>query len=392
MSEKRKDNKGRILREGESQRKNGTYQYRYTNIRGERKSVYAPTLTELREKEKAIQRDIDDGIDYSAGNVSVLELVARYLPQKSKVRENTKKTHTFVVNLLERYDMSHRRIKDIKISDAKAFFIRLQNDGYKYSTVATVRGVLRPAFQMAVDDDIIRRNPFEFHIVDVVQNDSAKREALTAEEKKRFLAFLKTTKFREKHYDEVVILLGTGLRVSEMYGLTISDIDFKERRIAVKRQLFRTTCQLSSYYLEKPKTDSGERFVPMSEDVYQAFKRIISNRKSPKTEVMIDGCVGFIFLNQYGRPRIALDLQHALKRIADNYNMYYGTDISITPHVLRHTFCTDMVDAGMDIKSLQYIMGHSDAYTTLNIYAHSNYKSAKESFDKATGSSNLVVL
>ena len=70
MSEKRKDNKGRILRTGESQRKDLIYQYRYTDIRGKRQTVYSSDLKELREKEKEIQKQLDDGIDYAAGKIT----------------------------------------------------------------------------------------------------------------------------------------------------------------------------------------------------------------------------------------------------------------------------------------------------------------------------------
>ena len=69
MSEKRKDNKGRILRTGESQRKGLIYQYRYTDIRGKRQTVYSSDLKELREKEKEIQKQLDDGIDYLPENL-----------------------------------------------------------------------------------------------------------------------------------------------------------------------------------------------------------------------------------------------------------------------------------------------------------------------------------
>ena len=75
MSEKRKDNKGRILRTGESQRKDLIYQYRYTDIRGKRQTVYSSDLKELREKEKEIQKQLDDGIDYAAGKINVIQLL-----------------------------------------------------------------------------------------------------------------------------------------------------------------------------------------------------------------------------------------------------------------------------------------------------------------------------
>lgn len=387
MSEKRKDSKGRILRTGESQRQNGTYMYRYTDIRGARQSVYAPTLDELREKERTIQRDIDDGIDYAAGEISVVELMERYIAQKQSVRYNTKVGYTFVLNLMRKEDFGGRKVKTIKPSDGKAFFIKLHNNGRSYSTITTVRGVLSPAFEMAVEDDIIRRNPFSFRVVDVVPNDAVTRKALTPEEKKKFLDYILDDKCRCRYFDEVTILLGTGLRISELYGLTIADIDFINRRIKVERQLTRTrhggSCE---YYIEKPKTESGERYIPMlDEKVYSAFQNVIRNRKSSKVEYMVQGHTGFLFLDKDGKPKVAGHLEHALKRIVDHYNESHDDKLVVTPHVLRHTFCTDMAAAGMDLKSLQYLMGHSDAYTTLNIYTHSNYETAEKALAKIVG-------
>lgn len=381
MSEKRKDKKGRILKDGESYRSDNRYMYRYTDIRGNRKCIYAQTLSELREKEQLIQRDLQDGIDYAAGSITVLALVERYISQRQGVRYNTKVGYNFVLNLLKKEDFAYRQIKDIKPSDAKQWFIKLHDDGYKYSSITTVRGVLRPAFEMAVEDDIVRRNPFSFRVVDVVPNDSVTRKALSQEEKEKYLAYVLGDKCRRRYYDEIIILLGTGLRISELYGLTKSDIDFKERRIRVERQLTRTrNCE---YYIEKPKTDSGERYVPMDGAVYQAFQNVIENRKTPKVEMLINGHSGFLFLDKDGKPKVAGHLEHAMKRIIDNYNKSHDDKLpSITPHVLRHTFCTEMANAGMEIKNLQYLMGHADAYTTLNTYTHSSYVAAEKAHAK----------
>ena len=384
MPEKRKDNKGRILKDGESQRKNGSYDFRYTDIHGKRRSVYARTLEELREKEREVQRDMDDGIDYAAGEITVIELTERYIDQRKGVRYNTKVGYNFVVNLMKKENFGFRQVRSIKPSDGKAFFIKLHDDGRSYSTITTVRGVLRPAFEMAVEDDIIRRNPFSFRVVDVVPNDTVPRQALSADEKERFIAYILNDKCRRRYYDEVVILLGTGLRISELYGLTKSDIDFERRRIRVARQLTRTrhtgSCE---YYIEKPKTESGERYIPMLDDVvYLAFQRVIQGRKRPKVEYIIDGHTNFLFLDKDGKPKVAGHLEHALKRIVDSYNKTHADRLTVSPHVLRHTFCTDMAAAGMDWKSLQYIMGHADAYTTANVYAHSSYEAAERAIAK----------
>ena len=124
----------------------------------------------------------------------------------------------------------------------------------------------------------------------------------------------------------------------------------------------------------------------LDEKVYRAFQNVIRNRKPSKVEYMIQGHTGFLFLDKDGKPKVAGHLEHALKRIVDHYNESHNDKLTVTPHVLRHTFCTDMAAAGMDLKSLQYLMGHSDAYTTLNIYTHSNYETAEKALAKIVGS------
>ena len=385
MAERRKDSKNRVLRNGESQRKDGTYMYRYTDVRGKRVCVYARTLEDLRVKEQTIQKELNDGIDYAAGEIIVLDLLKRYIATKTGVRYNTKVGYQFVLNLVSKESFGCLKIRDIKPSDAKQWFIKLYQDGRRYSTITSVRGVLRPAFEMAVEDDIIRRNPFSFQITDVVPNDSKTRQAITGEVKERFLIFIRESRHYSQYYDEIIILLGTGMRVSELYGLTRADLDFEARRIKVERQLTRTRhCE---YYVEKPKTASGERYIPMTDEVYRAFQNAVQRRKQPKVELLIDGHTGFLFLDKDGKPKVAMHLEHVMKRIVDRYNDAHEDKLpSITPHVLRHTFCTEMANSGIDLKSLQYLMGHSDAGVTLNVYTHASYEAAENAMRKAVGS------
>ena len=105
------------------------------------------------------------------------------------------------------------------MSDAKDWLIKLQADGRGYSSLHSIRGVVRPAFQMAVDDDLIRKNPFEFQLATVVVNDSATREAITRKQERAFLEFVKQDKYFSKYYEEIYILFKTGLRISEFVGL-----------------------------------------------------------------------------------------------------------------------------------------------------------------------------
>ena len=384
MSEKRKDKKGRIFRSGEGQRPNKTYFYRY-HRNGDKKwcYVYAPTLEELRQKEEVIQRDLLDGIDYAAGEMTVIEFVTRYMNLKRSLKENSFRAYDSVINRIREDPFGQKQICHVKLSDAKSWFVSLHDRGYKQNTIGVMECVVRPAFEMAVDDDIIRKNPFKFKLSDVVPKDAYVRDALTKEQQEKYLQFVQDC--GGNYYDDIVILLGTGLRVSELYGLTRADIDFDRRCIHVRRQLSRTANQ--PYFISSPKTKSGIRTIPMTDTVYMALKRVLKNRASPKVEMLVDGCTGFIFLDKAGKPKVAMHLENFMRGLQRKHPWALGGDFpKVTPHVLRHTFCTNMQQAGIDIKSLQYLMGHSNASVTLDVYTHSSFDSVERAFEQIASS------
>ena len=319
MSEKRRDSKNRILRSGESQRKDGRYAYKYIDATGKPQFVYSWKLEatdstpqgkrdglSLREKEKQIRRDIEDAIIPRSREMTVLDLVKKYLSQKTGVRHNTEANYNFVLNIIKKEDFGRQRIDRVKLSDAKCWLIKLQQDGRGYSSIHSIRGVVRPAFQMAVDDDLIRKNPFEFQLATVVVNDSVTREAITRKQERAFLEFVKGDKHFSRYYDGIYILFETGLCISEFVGLTLADLDMKNRKISVNHQLQRK--RNMEYIIEGTKTASGTREIPMTDDVYQCFQRIIANRPKPKTETepIIGGRCGFLYLDKDGKPMVAL--------------------------------------------------------------------------------------
>ena len=383
MSEKRRDNRNRILREGEYQRKDGRYRYRYIDEDGKEQNVYSWRLDKndptpkgkkrepsLREKEKQIQADMFDRIASNGGNLTVIELVEKYVSLKTGVSHNTRAGYKTVINVLKKEDFGKLRIDKVRLSDAKAWLIKLQQvDGRGYSSIHSIRGVLRPAFQMAVDDDLIRKNPFGFELASVIVNDSVTRDSITRKQERDLLSFIKGDKHYCRYYDAIYILFKTGLRISEFCGLTFSDIEFDKMRIKVDHQLQRTSQM--EYMVTSPKTENGIRYVPMTEEVAACFRRIIANRKAPTVEPMVDGYVGFLFLDKNDRPKVALHWEHYFQHIVNKYNKIYRVQLpTVTPHVCRHTFCSNMAKTGMNPKHLQYIMGHSDISVTLNVYTH----------------------
>lgn len=385
MAKKRRDDNGRVLHTGETLRKTGPrYCYTYTDINGKRRSVYAHTLELLREKEDYLVLLKRRAPNYVEGRITVIELLTRYIALKQGMRHNTKVGYDFVLGIVKKDPFGSRHICDIRTSDAKLWLMKLQQEGKGYSTITSIRGVVKPAFQMAYEDDIIMKNPFDFVLSGVVRNDSQHRKALTPEQMNTWMSFIRFDPTYRKYYDEFVILLETGMRVSEFCGLTLNDLDFKEQRICVDHQLLRD--RDGTYHVERTKTESGCRYIPMTPNVVTSLKRLIEQRKNPKKEWVIDGYSKFLLLDKNEKPKVALHIENEMRWARKKYKKLYPDNPlpHITPHVMRHTFCTNWAHAGMDVKSLQYLMGHSDASVTMNVYSHATYDHAADTMQRLT--------
>ena len=378
---------------GESQDKEGRYRYSYYE-NGRQKSFYSWKLeltdkfpagkkecVSLREQIEKLQKQQLLYGKYSESSYTVLDLVERYVGLKKGVRKSTQAGYKTVINVLKKEEFGSRKISDIRISDAKLWLIQMQKSGRGYSSIHTIRGVLRPAFQMAVDDDVLLKNPFEFQLATIIINDSIRREAITKKQERMILKFIKDDSHFSKYYEGIYILFKTGMRISEFCGLTIHDIDMKERTIDINHQLQRLSDM--EYIIEPTKTNAGKRVLPMTQDVYACFQTILKNCKAPKKEQMIGKYVGFLYLDKNGMPMVALHWQKYFDHICEKYNKIYREQIpKITPHVCRHTYCTNMALAGMNPKTLQYLMGHSEIGVTLDVYTHTSSEDARDELEK----------
>ena len=312
------------------------------------------------------------------GQMTVCELVDRYLKTKTGVRQSTKQGYVTVQRLLAKEAFGKKTIRSVKTSDAKLFLIKLQQeDGKSYSSIHTIRGVLRPAFQMAVDDDILIKNPFGFQLAGVLVNDAVTREVIYKDQMRKFLKFVHDDVAYCKYYEVVYILFHTGMRISEFCGLTLKDIDLEKMTVNIDHQLQRTSDM--RYIIETTKTDAGTRVLPITEDVAEMFQAIIEDRNASKVEKDIDGYSGFLFYDDNGMPLVAMHWQHRFNHMVGRYNDIYRVQMpNITLHVCRHTYCSNMAKPGMNPKTLQYLMGHSDISVTMNVYTHIGFDDAEE--------------
>lgn len=388
-SVKRRDNKNRILNRGESQRQDGRYTYKYVDAQGETKYVYAWKLLptdrtpkgkredlSLREKERIIQRDLLDGIDTKGSKMTLCQLYAKKNAGRPNVKKSTQRGRKYLMEALKQDKLGARSIDSIKPSDAKEWAVRMKENGFSYKTISNYKRSLTASFRMAIEDDCVRKNPFDFPLSEVIEDDSKPKVALSEEQEAILLDFMKQDNVYSKYHDDVLILLKTGLRISELCGLTKNDLDFKNHAIRITHQLLKDK---DSFYIAEPKTKSGVHNVPMSEETEKAFHRVLKRKQKPKIKE-IDGYRNFLFISPNGYPMQESSYKSVLNGVVKKYNKKHEkTPLPrITPHSLRHTFCTQLAQKNMNPKNLQYIMGHASITMTLDLYAHASEAGANK--------------
>lgn len=402
MPEVRKDSKGRRLRPGEYERENNLYAYAYT-LHGKRKWIYDHDLAELRKKEKLIEKDRDDGIrTQDASKISLNDMFQTYMATKTRLKLSTLNNYRYLwKKYIQDTNLGMKPIGNIRKSDIQKFYNHLLANGFASNSLDSINNLVHPTLEMAVDDDLIRKNPSKGVYRELKEDDAKLRDALTLDQQHAFLNYITSNPVYLHWATIFVTLLGTGLRVGECIGLTKSDISFEKKSISVNHSLiYRQIDSKCQYLVTTPKTKKSTRIVPMLPDVETYLKNHfeIMDDLYETPSPSIQGYTDFVFRNRFGHLLNPHCLNRAIERISRDYNAQetelakeQGREPLLLPHftvhVLRHTFCTRLFEVEPDHKVIQQIMGHADISTTLDIYTHITDEKLKTSVQKI--SSNL---
>ncbi|SHO53437.1 tyrosine-type recombinase/integrase [Anaerocolumna xylanovorans] len=384
--ERRKDDKGRVLKDGEHQRTNGTYEYKWRDKRGKRHSIYAKSLDELRDKEIDVLRDALDGIRADKNDLSINDLYYRWVQLKKGLKLNTFQNYKYMYTQFVKPDFGEMHIVDLKRSDVRAFYNYLADTQHvKANTIDNIHTVLHQVLELGVEDEYLRYNPSDNALKELKRAhnaDSEKRRALTVPEQELFEQYLSKNGKYHRWYPIFIVMMWTGMRVGEIVGLRWCDIDLEEETISVNHTLVyfdKGGSERCGFAVNTPKTKAGERIIPMLPKVKEAFIMEKEYQKECEItcEATVDGYTDFIFINRFGGVQHQGTLNKALRRIIRdcNYEVLDNAkdkEVVTLPrfsnHSLRHTFTTRMCEAGVNIKAMQDILGHADAETTLQIY------------------------
>ena len=378
MNTTRRDNNNRPLLNGETQRKDGCYQYAFTGADGKRKFVYSWRLVpsdpvpkgkrytkSLREMEQEIRDDQKDGI-ISGKKLTLDSLFDKFISMKEEVRKTTKDGYKELYDRYVRDGFGAQDVKKIKHSAVKQFYNTLKTEKkLSGGTIKRINCLLKQCFDMAVNDDILRKNPCDGVIRELGKTGSMKakkKTALSCEQQAELIAFIKESKY-SFWFNIIVFLFGTGCRIGEVAGLRWQDVDFEENVIHIRKNISTVSY---SHILQDPKTDAGIRDIPMLPEIREALIAQKNTDDNP-------GQDSFVFLNKAGNVIDRNCFNRMLKRVVRDYNkIHEGAGKSLpedlSAHSLRHSFGTRMCENDVNVKVTQALMGHAKAGTTMDVY------------------------
>lgn len=398
MSQKRKDNKGRVLRNGEVQRPDGKYMFRYTDLDGKRRTIYSWKLVDtdrlpegkrgtiaLRDMEKQIQRDQEDGIG-AAGGTTVNDLFKSLMSLRIDLTTTTRCNYLGLYNKHIRPVLGNKKIQNVRFSDIQRLYVEMiERQNLSAATVQAVHAVMYQVFETAVQDHILRVNPAANALKTLKKThdfEAKKRHALTEDEQEMLISFVYGSREYNRWGHLFTVLLGTGMRIGEALGLRWCDCDFNKELISVNHALLYKTSETGGYEyrISKPKTKAGNRVIPMFADVKEALLKEYGNQRHSLQKLFsVDGYTGFVFLNGHGKVFTPGHVFETMRNITDSYNKIETAKAKkekrepkllpkFSAHILRHTFCTRMCENEANIKVIQEVMGHKSSKTTMDVY------------------------
>lgn len=365
-----KDLKGKELGVGISQQSDKLYVARFTDKFGIRKTKRFKKLQECRQwiadaSYISKHSDIENASDI---------LVDTWYEYWIGIKKQTVRPNT-VRNYSERYEknikgiIGKKLLSEVKPIHCQKIFSDMAEQGYKTTTIYQTRITLYNMLEFAKENDVILGNPCKKSVKSDMGKPSEKKVALTIDEQRKFLM----AAAGQSYENQYKFMLQTGLRTGELVGLKWDDIDFGKRTVTISRTM-EYRYKVGEWRVGPPKSKSGYRTIPLTDEAIRILKD--QKEKNSKIKVINIEWRDQVFLSRKGEPVKNSTYDTALFKICDKAEIR-----KFCMHILRHTFATRCIEAGMIPKTLQKILGHSNIGITMNLYVDATEEEKTKEMD-----------
>lgn len=331
------------------------FQYFYNGQRKKIKQKQNEKVSDFKAKVTEIKNSVNKNIYIDKDDITLEDVISKHIEYKHNTGITSDRTYLrnkdSLTHLKKCCSFLNKPIQKITAIEIKEDLPKFTE--YSQNTIDKDFELLKKGFQIAVNDRILL-----FNVMDLISKPKSKKEtipveALTIDEQKSLIDILNSTE--HEYNDAILLMLYTGIRIGECLALTYDSINIKEGTLTIERTLTRD--ENDRVILgNKPKTQKGKRTIIMSNQALSVATRIKNKPKMPNIYNLIFYDNGFVTpsaINSY------LHRINELNKIAPKLHN----------HMLRHTFATRCIEAGMSAKVLQAILGHSKISTTLDTYA-----------------------
>lgn len=321
-----------------------------------RKSVYGNTRKEVKEKMTIALADVQQNTYINKNDITLYELAKEIVEDKKNSNEvnlNTYKRLTYTLGYINEENFGNLPIQKITAKQIKDFLN--SKTSYSNSVLQKIFQLLGQTFRRATDRNYINKNPMLSEEVKRPKSSKNDREviSLSIEEEKLLIEALS---LENKDYKNIVLLmLFTGMRIGEVLAIKLSDIDLKEHSLYINSTLTRDNND-NTILGETTKTQNSKRIITITKNIEKILQDSLNNMYVNKYDLLFYDEKGFITPSE---------VNSYLRRLNKRYNI----TSELHNHMLRHTYATRCIEAGMSVKVLQKKLGHSKIETTLNTYA-----------------------
>lgn len=339
-----------------------------------RKSVYGKKKTDVVQKMNELKAEFIDNDFTQNNNATIYDIAKQYIETRYKANQISSvsllrsKNTLNIINTLEFVHIPIQKVTNSQISDEL-----LNITDYSNSVISKVYGLLSTAYNQAVINNIVKSNPFLIKdaILRVKSNKENKKvEALTIDEQKAFIKELEHTK--DEYRDIFYVALYTGARIGEILALFSSNINLETNYITINKTLTKNENEKPSIG-KTTKTYAGNREIPITKHLLPIISKYSNNKDElifTKNNKIIDPTTintHFKKICKDANIRTLINPNKKVYKKAGIINVNLKTS-SVNTHMLRHTFATRCIEAGVSAVALSRILGHKDIQTTLNTY------------------------